>query len=57
MFNLMYNCEIHKATVCYVDYLRSACNLFKLVITLINVYDVSTIPNKAYHFLVIVLKS
>jgi len=53
----MYNCEIHKATVCYVDYLRSACNLFKLVITLINVYDVSTIPNKAYHFLVIVLKS
>jgi len=24
MLNLMYNCEIRKATVCYVHYLRSA---------------------------------
>jgi len=40
MLTSMYNCEIRKATVCYVHYLRSAWDLLNLVITLANVYDV-----------------
>jgi len=40
MLTLMYNCEIRKATVCHVHYLRSACDLLNLVIILVNVYDV-----------------
>jgi len=30
MLFLMYNCKIRKATVCYVNCLRSACDLLKI---------------------------
>jgi len=56
MLNLMYNREIHKVTVFYVHYLRSVWDLLKFS-NIIGKCLWCKIPNKAYHFLVIVLKS
>ena len=58
MLNLMYNCEIRKATVCYVHYLRSAWDLLKFSNNIGKwLWCKIPIQNKTYRFLVILLKS
>jgi len=56
MLNFMYNCEIRKATLWYMHYLRSAGDLLKFSSN-IGKCLCCKIPNKAYHFLVTALKS
>jgi len=56
MLNLMYNCEIHKATVCYAHYLRSAWDFLKFSNN-IGKCLWCKIPNEAHKFLIKVLKS
>jgi len=56
MLTLMRNCEICKATVCYVNYLKLAWDLLKFS------YDIGKclwckIPNRVYHFLIILLQN
>jgi len=46
----MYNCEIRKATVCYMHYLRSAWDLLDFSNNISKCLWCK-IPNEAYHFL------